>query len=107
MKERRNSRRNGFLKKWPVSTSDPASRAISLSPVLLANVNNKSFFILLKIYKEGENADKHFEMQALIDSGAGGTFLDKRFALKNRLALTPLDKPIKVFNMDGNKNMTG
>lgn len=90
-----------------MSASDPASHAISLSPVLLANANNKSFSISLKLQGEGENADKHFETQALIDSGAGGTFLDKEFALKNKLALTPLNKPITVFNIDGTKNTAG
>ena len=46
-------------------------------------------------------------MKALVDSGAGGIFLDKKFALENKIALTPLDKPILVYNVDGTENNTG
>jgi hypothetical protein len=63
--------------------------------------------IPLTVTGEGRNADKRFEIEALIDSGAGGTFLDKKFAIENKIALTKIDKPIKVFNVDGTKNMEG
>jgi hypothetical protein len=46
-------------------------------------------------------------MDALIDSGADGTFLDKKFALKNRIALAPLERKIIPFNVDGTKNKSG
>ena len=84
-----------------------ATPMIFLSPVLVADTNEKSFSFPLLVSGEGKNVDKRFETTALIDSGAGGTFLDKRFALENKIALTPLDKPIKVFNVDGTKNKAG
>ena len=80
---------------------------IFLSPVLLANANEKSFSVSLLVTGEGKNVDKQFEMKALVDSGAGGIFLDKKFTLENKIALTPLDKPILVYNVDGTKNNEG
>ena len=46
-------------------------------------------------------------MNALIDSGADGTFIDKRFVLEQKIALTPLDKNIMPLNIDGTKNISG
>ena len=51
--------------------------------------------------------DRSIETSALIDSGAGGTFLDETFARKHNIALTPLPKPIPVYNVDGTRNKQG
>jgi len=56
---------------------------------------------------EGRNADRRFETNTLIDSGAGGTFIDKKFTQQNGIALIPIEKPIQFFNVDGMKNNTG
>ena len=53
------------------------------------------------------NADKKFEIKALIDSGAGGVFIDKKFAHEKQLAMTPLDRKIDAYNADGTKNAAG
>ncbi|EPQ58828.1 hypothetical protein GLOTRDRAFT_11074, partial [Gloeophyllum trabeum ATCC 11539] len=45
--------------------------------------------------------------EALIDSGAGGIFIDQKFVLTNKLKTVPIPKPIKVFNVDGTKNRQG
>jgi len=79
---------------------------IPISPVLVANTNKKSFSVPLLVSGEGRNADKRFEMNTLIDSGAGGTFIDKKFAQQIGIALIPIEKPIQAFNMDGTKNNT-
>jgi len=77
---------------------------IPISPVLVADTNKKSFSILLLISEEGRNANRRFETNALIDSGAGGTFIDKKFVQQNEIALIPIEKPIQAFNVDGTKN---
>ena len=59
------------------------------------------------ILGDGKNADIRFVTDALIDSGADGTFLDKKFALKNKVALAPLDRKIVPYNVDGTKNKSG
>jgi len=46
-------------------------------------------------------------MNALIDSGAGGTFIDKKFTEQNGIALVPIEKKIQIFNADGTKNNSG
>ena len=67
----------------------------------------KSFSIPLKVSGEGKNAEKRFEMKALIDSGAQGKFLNKDFALRNKIALNKLNSPITVYNVDSTKNNSG
>jgi len=46
-------------------------------------------------------------MNALIDSGAGGTFIDKKFTEQNGIALIPIEKKIQIFNADGTENNSG
>ena len=53
------------------------------------------------------NADKKFKIKALIDSGAGGVFIDKKLAHEKQLAMTPLDRKIDAYNADGTKNAAG
>jgi len=53
---------------------------IPISPVLVADANKKLFSVSLLVFGEERNADRRFETNALIDSGAGGTFIDKKFA---------------------------
>jgi len=46
-------------------------------------------------------------MNALIDSGAEGTFIDKKFTEQNGIALIPIGKKIQIFNADGTENNSG
>ena len=95
------------MKKRPASTSATIPMIIPIPPVLVADANKKLFSVFLLVSREGRNADKRFETNALIDSGAGGTFIDKKFTQQNGIALIPIEKPIQAFNMDGMKNNTG
>jgi len=81
-----------------------APTCIPLKPVLLASANQNSFTVPLVVTEEGRNTDKQFEMNALIDSGAGGTFIDKKFTEQNGIALIPIEKKIQIFNADGTEN---
>ena len=51
--------------------------------------------------------DQTIETPALIDSGAGGMFIDEQFARDNNIALTPLINRIPVYNVDGTQNKQG
>ena len=77
--------------------------SISISPVLLVDENKKSFIVPFEVQGDGRNADIWFNMNALINSGADGTFIDKKFVLKWKIALAPLDKNITP-NVNGTKN---
>jgi len=41
------------------------------------------------------------DIKALLNSGATGMFIDKKFAEENRMVMQSLDKPIRVYNVDG------
>ena len=56
---------------------------------------------------EERNANRRFETNTLIDSEAGGTFINKKFTQQNEIALILIEKPIQAFNMDETKNNTG
>jgi hypothetical protein len=47
------------------------------------------------------------ETKALIDSGAGGTFVSQEFIQKHKIPTTKLQDPIRVYNVDGTKNKEG
>ena len=47
------------------------------------------------------------EVEALLDSGATGCFVDKSWALDRRLQLSKLVKPVPVLNDDGTRNQEG
>ena len=44
------------------------------------------------------------ETKALLDTGAGGKFIDQNFILANGIRTSKLEKPIMVYNVDGTKN---
>ena len=47
------------------------------------------------------------DVKALLDSGATGMFIDKKFAEGNGSAMRPLNKLIQVYNVDGTLNQGG
>jgi Retroviral aspartyl protease len=57
--------------------------------------------------KVGTDKGKDVDTKALLDSGAGGIFMDHRFASKNDIQLHPLTKPISVQNVDRTPNKKG
>ena len=51
--------------------------------------------------------DRTIKTNALINSGAGGLFIDESFARKSKLSLLPIPHPILVFNVDSTPNVNG
>lgn len=76
---------------------------LTLSPVVVANMECQSMHIATTVLSSGRN----IATQALIDSRAGGVFIDKRFVKRERLEQRKLMEPIKVLNTDGMVNRTG
>src|SRR5277367_5163874 len=52
-----------------------------------------------------EQSEETVETPALIDSGAGGKFIDQNFA--KQFTIHKLDKPLKAYNVDGTENKRG
>ena len=47
------------------------------------------------------------KVDALLDSGTTGCFIDRSWALERRIELKPLKNPIPVLNVDGTRNQAG
>ena len=98
-------RRPGFSIWRLVATFKPPK--ISVDTVLVARVSNKAMFVPIELESEQTKSKKTVATNALLDSGAGGIFLDQTFAQKHKLPLHPLETPIAVYNVDGSRNSAG
>ena len=79
---------------------------ISILNVLVAEIENKSMQlpIILSCEKSG---NKNVKTKALLDTGAGGKFINQNFVLRNNIRTYKLAKPITVYNVDGTENKMG
>ena len=83
------------------SGSTPVSPFLHIHSVLAAQVLNKnSLFIPVGL----ESERKTVETLGLIDSGAGGKFIDQNFAKEEGLETKDLEKPLMVYNVDRTLN---
>jgi hypothetical protein len=78
---------------------------MSVSPYLdvysvtIANISRNSISVPIEIGLSKQT------VKTLIDSGAGGLFIDQNYA-KN-FDINYLDEPVKAYNMDGTENKRG
>jgi hypothetical protein len=79
------------------------SAEISVSSVLIADMRPQS--MLLPVFALVD--EEIVETQALLDSGAGGEFMDHSFAQRHNLPLYKLPRKIITRNVDGTKNSQG
>ena len=61
----------------------------------------------VKVPVEFQGPGFPIKMDALLDSGATRCFINKSWALKQRIELKPLKNPIPVLNIDGMQNQAG
>ena len=54
-----------------------------------------------------QNGKKNVKTKALLDTGAGGKFIDQNFVLQENIRMHKLAKPITIYNVDGMENKTG
>jgi len=90
------------LKQRTESTS--ASPSISIDSVQVAQINKNMMNIDLMISGESLGHKKSAETTALLDTGAGGKFIDQNFVRNKKIETKKLEYPIKVFNVDGTLN---
>jgi hypothetical protein len=74
--------------------------------VLVARVSNKSICIPITL-RENKKDRKPVELEALLDSGAGGLFIDETFAKQNEFTLNDLSEHLNAYNVDGTLNKKG
>ena len=80
------------------------SPILDIYSVTLATIESNSLSIPITI----EQTEKEIvETLGLIDSGAGGKFIDQNFAKKAGFKIQKLKKPMIAQNVDGTKNKTG
>ena len=63
--------------------------------------------VWMKIGLEKVDTHKGIMVNALLDSGATGLFMDKGFMEKNGLKMERLERPVKVMNANGTHNSGG
>jgi len=93
----------GFLKRRTASTS--ISPCLDIFNISTAKIESNSLSIPIQI--SGKTEKEIVETLALIDSGAGGEFIDQNYARNSGLDIQQLEKPLKVFNVDGTSNKRG
>ena len=82
----------------------PVSPFLHIHSVSVAQIFNKnSLFIPVALESEG----KTIETLGLIDSGAGGKFIDQNFTKEEGLKTKDLENPLVVYNVDGTLNKKG
>ena len=76
---------------------------LSIHSVLVAQKSNKSLSIPIELLSE-KNVKIIDKVHALMDTGAGGKFINQNYAKKQGYPLRTLPKPLAVFNVDGTPN---
>ena len=74
--------------------------SITIDHVQVAEIEKNTMTLSIKI--SGESLDqKTVKTKALLDTGAGGKFIDQNFVWNQKIKMKNLEHPIEVFNVDG------
>ena len=83
---------------------------MSISPILdmyrimVENMQSNSFSIPMQLRND---TNQNVETLALIDSGAGGKFIDQNYVWKLGVKIQKLEQPLIARNVDGTRNKKG
>src|SRR5271154_807324 len=80
---------------------------IHISSVLVADMGKHSMNIFIPIECKTCYGNKTIETKLLLDTGAGGLFMNKSYAQKHHIQLYALKQPIIPKNVDGTSNQAG
>jgi len=81
------------------------SPCLDIFNVSTARIESNSLSIPIQISRKTEK--ETVETLVLIDSGARGEVIDQNYARNSGLNIQQLEKPLKVFNIDGTSNKQG
>jgi transposase InsO family protein len=77
---------------------------LEIFSVTVGTIQSKSLSIPIEINCE---RNENVETLALIDSGAGGEFIDQNYAKNEKFEILKLEKPLLARNVDGTTNKSG
>jgi Reverse transcriptase (RNA-dependent DNA polymerase)/Retroviral aspartyl protease len=98
-------RQEGFLKQRTGSTL--VSPSLSIEHVQVAQIKKNMMTIDILISGESLGQKKIVKATTLLDTGAGGKFIDQNFVWNQKIETKKLKYPIEVFNVDGTLNKWG
>ena len=81
--------------------------SISIHGVLVTEIEHNTMTIPIAISSEKNGEKRTAETKALLDTGAGGKFIDQNYVREQELETKDLKFPIKVYNVDGTPNKRG
>src|ERR1700678_3690510 len=77
---------------------------LEIHSVTIGLVKRNTLFIPVTIR---DQSGKNVETPALVNSGAGGKFINQNFACNPKMDICNLEKPMKALNVDRTKNKRG
>jgi hypothetical protein len=90
------------LKRRTESTT--VSPSISIEHVQVAEIDKNTMNINISIFGKSLKQEKEVKTTALLDTGAGGKFIDQNFVRNQKFETKELKYPIEVFNVNGTPN---
>jgi Retroviral aspartyl protease len=83
------------------------SPSISIEHVQVAEIDKNTMNINISFSGKSLKQEKEVETTVLLDTGAGGKFIDQNFVRNQKFETKELKYPIEVFNVDGTPNKRG
>jgi hypothetical protein len=83
------------------------SPCISIEHVQVAQIEKNTMTVDILISGESLGQKKIVETTTLLDTGAGGKFIDQNFVQNQKIETKELKYPIEVLNVDGTPNKRG
>jgi hypothetical protein len=81
-----------------------ASPSLSIEHVQVAQIKKNTMNVDILISSESLGQKKIIETTTLLDTGAGGKFIDQNFVRNQKIETKELKYPIKVFNVESRWN---
>jgi len=85
--------------------STSVSPSLDIFSVYTAKIVSNSMTIPIKI--SGKTEKENVDTPGLLDSKAGGKFIDQNYTRKSGFKIQQLEQPLKAFNVDGMENKRG
>ena len=76
---------------------------LSIAQCLVAQIERNTMYLPIKISYEKQKGIEIIK-EGFLDCGATGNFINQNYAKANGLEMEQLEKPLKVYNVDGTAN---